>query len=248
MKVIDTLISNKLQNLDRRTLLHIAIEEQSFFKKKWFQQKLLRILFKFLSRKEIFSLIYKKNLWGETQSLSGPGSTLEATKNIRAALPELFKKYNIKIMLDIPCGDFNWMKHVDLSDIKYIGADIVDELILKNQKRYVQSNISFQVLDIIKDTLPKVDLILCRDCLVHLSYNKILKALKNIKSSGSKYLLTTTFPFNEYNSGLSIEYWRPLNLEIAPFYFPKPLALINENSDESQFFDKSLGLWLIEDL
>ena len=29
-------------------------------------------------------------------------------------------------MLDVPCGDFRWMAHVDLSGIIYIGGDIIE--------------------------------------------------------------------------------------------------------------------------
>ena len=48
-------------------------------------------------------------------------------------------------------------------------------------------------MDLINDDLPKVDLIIVRDCLVHFSNKDIFKAIENIKQSKSKYLLVTTF-------------------------------------------------------
>jgi len=97
---------------------------------------------------------------------------------------------------------------------------------------------------LIEDHLPSADLILCRDCLVHLSYDDIRNALKNICSSNIRYLLTTTFP-NRENRDIETGQWRPLNLEAHPFFLPKPIAVINENCSESKgaYSDKSLALW-----
>ena len=93
-------------------------------------------------------------------------------------------------------------------------------------------------------------MIFCRDCLVHLSFNKIFNAINNIKKSNSKYLLTSTFPARRKNRNIFTGGWRPLNFQLKPFNFPTPLMIINERCSETggKFFDKSLGLWKIEDL
>ena len=57
------------------------------------------------------------------------------------------------------------MKHVDLEGVEYIGAEIVDELVQQNTEQFGTGGVRFQKLNIIKDNLPDVDLILCRDCL-----------------------------------------------------------------------------------
>lgn len=87
-----------------------------------------------------------------------------------------------------------------------------------------------------------------RDCLVHLSLENIYNSIKNIKASGSKYLMTTTFPEHPVNFDIQTGDWRPLNLQIKPFNFPKPLILINENCTElnGRFRDKSMALWEID--
>jgi hypothetical protein len=74
--------------------------------------------------------------------------------------------------------------------------------------------------------------------------------LANFRRSGAKYLLTTTFTDRPENRDLGRLIWRPLNLQAAPFRFPPPLELLNEGCTEenSQFADKSLGLWQITDL
>lgn len=50
---------------------------------------------------------------GNSESKSGGGSTISSTTTLRHFLPIFFQKYNIKTILDIPCGDYNWMKMVE---------------------------------------------------------------------------------------------------------------------------------------
>ena len=98
-----------------------------------------------------------------------------------------------------------------------------------------------------KDKIPKTDLILVRDLLVHLSYNNIEKALEQIKKSGSKYLLTTSFPKWPRNFDIPDGMWRPINLEQQPFLMKEPLEIISEESEKSgAFSDKSLCLYEID--
>jgi hypothetical protein len=198
---------------------------------------------------DIFTDIYRGNKWVGTDSVSGPGSGLWRTRIVRNKLTNLCRCFAVRSMLDIPCGDFHWMKHVDLDGVDYTGADIVADLIRANGQ-YEAPNIRFLKLNLIEDRLPKVDLVFCRDCLVHLSFRDALAALHAICSSGSTYLLTTTFTSRPRNCNIVTGQWRPLNLEVLPFSFPPPLQTINEEryEDEGEFSDKSLGLWRVEDI
>lgn len=193
-------------------------------------------------KKDIFTDIYLNNNWKSSESKSGFGSELKSTKVLREELPLLFKKYNIKSILDIPCGDFNWMKEVDLTNISYIGADVIDEIIVDNKNKYPDKN--FLVLNLIEDNLPNVDLIFVRDCLGHLCEKDCLKAIQNIKKSGSKYLCTTSFPRLEKNKDITNGSWRPINLLISPFKM-NPIYLINEDCRESfpHYNDKCMLLF-----
>lgn len=199
---------------------------------------------------QIFTNIYKNNGFNGKESISGPGSDTYQTRIIIKKIPLLFKDYNISTMLDIPCGDFYWMKEVDLKDVEYIGADIVDELIKKNNDKFKKNNLHFKKLDLLKDNLPNVDLIFTRDCLVHLSFEDIFQALTNICNSNSKYLLTTHFTERPSNNDIKTGQWRTLNLEIEPFFLPKPIKIINEGCTENEgiYSDKSLGFWKISDI
>jgi hypothetical protein len=140
------------------------------------------------------------------------------------------------------------MRSVDLSGVNYIGLDIVKELVDRN-RTYESDHITFRHANLLADRLPRADLILCRDCLVHFCYSDIWRALRNICRSGSAYLLTTTFP-TRCNHDIWTGDWRPLNFEAEPFNFPQPLELIVEGCTEleGEFADKSLGLWRIDDL
>ena len=199
---------------------------------------------------QVFTNIFRENTWGGKESVSGVGSDLFQTRIILKEIPTLLREFAIHSMLDIPCGDFHWLKELNLNEIIYSGAEIVAETVKLNNEKYSRTGLTFQKLDLITDILPKVDLIFCRDCLVHFSNFDILKSLNNICNSESKYLLTTTFVGRKTNKDIATGQWRPLNLGIAPIFLPKPLKIINEGCTESNnaFADKSLGLWLISDI
>ena len=206
--------------------------------------------------KRVFTKIYKKDLFNARSgndnnvSKSGSGSDIEQTQEIIKLLPLLLKKYNIQSVLDVPCGDFYWMSHVNLSNIQYIGGDIVSEVVAANNKKFATSTITFKEVDIINDKLPKVDLILCRDLLVHLKNQQIKDALKNIKKSGSKYLLTTSFKnTNQNTDNGTIGFWRTINLGLSPFNMTNPIDEIFENCTEGngKYNDKYLLLYQINE-
>jgi SAM-dependent methyltransferase len=199
----------------------------------------------------VFSAIYHDNAWSSKESLSGPGSELAPTTRLRAELPMLTRELSVRSLLDAPCGDFHWMREVRLDLDRYIGVDIVPELIRANQRKYGDGTRRFICLDITRDELPQADLILCRDCLVHLSFPDIASALRKFQESGSAYLLTTTFAGLSKNAEIMTGDWRPIEFQLPPFNFPMPTKLIREGvdlSDELPEADKCLGLWRLADI
>ena len=196
-----------------------------------------------------FTNVYNKNLFNGAESRSGNGSDLTQTKVLRESLPVLLKSFNVKSILDLPCGDFNWMRKLDLNEIQYTGGDVVESMVQGLNFNYQSSTRKFQVIDIVRQAPDKYDAIFCRDLFVHLSDKDILRALRNIKSSGSTYLFTTTFTRLSANKKLPMlkrgVKWRTINLELPPWNFPKPLHILNENCTEmnSEYKDKSIGVW-----
>ena len=198
---------------------------------------------------ERFSYIAANNVWGSPESRSGTGSALEQTQTLIEAIPALLARVGAGSLLDIPCGDFHWLSVADLG-VDYTGADIVQDLVDANNRLYGSAGRRFVRLDLTADPLPRASVVLCRDCLVHLSFANIRRALANIRASGAEYVLMTHFALTEENLEAEDGDWRSLNFTLPPFNLPPPLESIVENcgEDGGAYSDKSLSLWRTADL
>jgi SAM-dependent methyltransferase len=212
---------------------------------------LTRALLALSSRRRIraaFTQHYRLRDWLEPETVSGRGSTLLRTATIRRELPSLLRELRVRSVLDAGCGDFHWFGTMEIALDSYVGVEVVEELAAFDQERYGTDQRRFVSLDVTRDDLPRVDLILCRDCLVHLKNGQVRAALRNFRRSGSSYLLATTFTANHPNEDAPLGGWRPLNLERAPFNLGPPLRLISEHEsvEDARYLDKSLGLWALQ--
>ena len=214
------------------------------------RRALRRIALYYIPRKKIFSWYFDTNKWGDDQSFSGAGSNLDSTNYLREKLPDFFASLNIESIVDAPCGDFHWMKEVQLDEIEYTGVDIVDAIISLNIEKYGGPNRKFMTADLCTDQLPAASLIFCRDALVHLSNNDIFSAIGAFKRSGATYLMTTAYPDMKENRDISTGMWRPLNFLLDPFNFPAPTKILDEKAEghESRYGKKCMFLWRISDL
>lgn len=193
------------------------------------------------SAQDVFSEIYAGNLWGSDESRSGLGSTVEATAGLRATLPVLLDELGVKTLLDVPCGDFNWMQHVDLSGRQYIGGDIVPELIVGLKDRYEDGQRRFILFDILADPFPEADALLCRDLFLHFSFEDIRRALDNFRQSSCQWLITSTYPDVRHNPDILTGEVRPLNFAIAPFSWEQPSQVLTDNIDD--VLERRLAVW-----
>lgn len=116
---------------------------------------------------------------GLPETPCGHGSKLFVTKKQREWIPEIIEKYGIKSIDDIGAGDMNWIKKTDLKGVKYTPYDLVPR-----ETSVIEFNLVEQVPD-------KVDMIMCLWVLNHFPYDSCVQAIKNIKASGSKYLMMT---------------------------------------------------------
>lgn len=183
---------------------------------------------------------------GKNFAISGRGSTVEYTKELRNLLPTIFQKYKIQTFLDCPCGDFMWMQLVtNLNQVQYFGADITKQTVEYNTHCFESSRVHFHVIDWSCVIPPPVDLLLVRDVLFHLSTSRVLGILNHINQSGAKYLLTTSFgsfsqgvvavdnyEIQEHGVG-----YRDINLYGRPYNFPEPIMQANESKG------RHVGLW-----
>ena len=158
----------------------------------------------------------------KSESLSGPGSHLINAADTVVFLSEIIKKHKIQTILDLGCGDWNWMKKIHFDNIKYEGWDCDEEMINENIKNYSNDLITFKVQDIVTTEIPRVDLIICRDVLFHMDKEIGLDLVKKIKKS-CNYFLSTSFLNNTKNKNIvkytNFDDWGfyEINLNIEPF-------------------------------
>jgi SAM-dependent methyltransferase len=195
---------------------------------------------------ERFTKIYESNYWGHAESVSGEGSSLAYTRELRAALPGLFDRFGVQRLLDAPCGDFNWMQHVLREHpLEYVGGDLVAPMVAKLQQKYAQAQHRFMHLDITRGPFPAADLWLCRDCLFHLSNADIGRALRVFLASEIAYLLTTTHlnPDGYFiNTDIRSGDFRRIDLYAAPFHFPRDVLLAIDDWCAPEP-PRQMGLW-----
>ena len=201
-------------------------------------------------RRRIFEAILRDNAWGSAESVSGPGSDIARATLFRPDFEALIRALGVRTLLDVPCGDFNWLGEFDLGLERYTGVDILPELISRNRKRHASPRRRFLLRDMVRDRLPRADMILCRDGLVHLTDADVFATLRNFKRTGSTWLLTNTFEERPGNPPIATGEWRPLNLQAPPFMLPPPAQVIDEQclGYGGVYRDKRLSLWRLADL
>ena len=164
----------------------------------------------------------------------------------------MLDRYNVHSVLDAGCGDLNWQRHVPglLDRVDFLGVDVVGDLIETNRRRFGNSRVRFQQLNVATDPFPRTDLIICRDCLVHLTIAEIKMFLRNVELSGADYLLVTTYPAENVNRDTWNAHWRPVNLAAPPFELPPPKEWFDTDfrDDGRNHPGNGLGLWAVESL
>ncbi len=204
--------------------------------------------------KQIATMLWKVN--SKKSVPCGYGSKVQNTEMARTFIQECIDRFDIKSINDAGCGDFSWMKLLNLDDIKYSGFDINGDMI--DDLKEIYPEVNFFEHDIVNKILPKADLIICRDCLFHLQFKSILNALKLFKDSGAKWLITTSHDEQLLNIDLSeVQYisrdskyynehygFRELNLQIYPFNLPKPIDYIDENPA----YNRILAIWELQEI
>jgi SAM-dependent methyltransferase len=167
---------------------------------------------------------------------------------LQAQLPLLLRRLGIRRLLDVGCGDFNWMRETELEVDMYIGVDVVFDVILANRIRYADPRRQFLIRDLIRDPLPEADLVMCRDVLIHFPNDLLIDAMQALLTTSARYMLATTFLEREQNLDIELGEWRPTNLELPPLSLPRPIASILETPSVAGYEDKRLGLWDLDEL
>ena len=198
---------------------------------------------------DIFTNIYNTRDWSSRETVSGTGSELRHTDIIRKEIPELFKKHGIERVLDLGCGDVNWMKTLFYDFEYYLGIDLVEDIIFKNLELYQTPTINFIWGDVNWMDIKSFyfDVIIMSDVLVHLSYRSINRVLNKVRNSGVKYLLMTHF-LDEENENIADGEWRRICWTREPFNWCPPISSIIHRVQADETGGKTLSLWKMEDV
>lgn len=180
-----------------------------------------------MSHEQIFTDIYNLNSWGLSETRSGCGATLSRTASLRANLPSLFQTLNLTSIVDVGCGDWNWMRHVDLSGVSYLGIDCVAPLIESLQQTYSSPSIRFQKMDVFVDPPETADIWIVRDVLGLYGYDECKQLFQQFLVSESRFLAVTSIDSCINQDGLPGT-WRALNLQDAPFNLPTPVCILED--------------------
>jgi len=134
------------------------------------------------SSAEVFGEIYRRGLWGGGGNgfFSGSGSDREISAPFVDIAGRYIDDHGIASIVDLGCGDFRVGRQLVRPGLKYIGVDVVSDLIAENQRRYGNDFVSFEVRDIVNGPLPDGDLYLVRQVLQHMSNDQIDAVLRNL--------------------------------------------------------------------
>ena len=190
----------------------------------------------------IFSQIYANGVWVEHKnqdSLSGVGSTQLATGELVVQLSTFLRDVGCRKLVDIGCGDFNWMRNVE-GNFDYLGIDVVPRIIDANNAKYKNDKRRFICMDAARMAIESGDYAICREVLFHLSFRDGLQLLRNIKAAGFKCVLLTTDKSIWFNSDIRNGDSRRINLSKSPFRFPEPWR---ELRDDKVAKERVLAVW-----
>jgi hypothetical protein len=229
-----------------------------------------------------FDKIYKTGTWGpktreasdfygdahwppkpaRQRSASGGGSDLGyATETSLKIIRDTITKFNIKSMIDIPCGDVNWILDSLETDTLplYVGLDITSAVIDINKQRFAHhTNKQFHFWDATSCVLPRFqngtsdlqsfDLVHIRDVIQHMHLDQGVKFFCNAFESGVKIMITTTYN-SAKNSDIQEGSYYANNLAKEPFNFPQSDSCTpthrDIDADDTCVYDLS-GPWVQE--
>ncbi len=196
-----------------------------------------------LERAEVFDSIYQSNFWGSGESRSGVGSEVNFSKSYLARLQVLVVARRLRRLFDAPCGDLNWSIGLARDpEVDYVGGDISAALIADLRK--IHPDVPLRVFDICSDAFPDADVWHCRDCLFHLPFADIRRALKNFSRSSIPYALLTTHRARWLHRNLDVPIggFRFLDLERSPVGLPPAEEYLPDYRKGTEF-PRYVGLW-----
>lgn len=162
---------------------------------------------------EIFSRAYGSNEW---TGGSGVGSRPETTTSYRRLIEELIRTAQVRSVLDLGCGDWQFSRLMDWRGADYLGIDVVPEVIAANQSAYARPRVRFVHADFRHAQLPSADLVLVKDVSQHWSNAQVTVFLPRLAKFRRALVTNTTNGIRD-NQDIPDGEWRPLDLRLPPF-------------------------------
>lgn len=171
---------------------------------------------------KVFTQIYDNATWGKNaagEGFSGGGSLLNNCHVYIEYLEQFMASHNIKTVVDAGCGDWEFARYMNWSDINYIGYDVVGHVIEKNTRKYGAPNIRFVHANCITEDLPPADLLLCKHVLQHLTNEDILSFLPQLKKFKYCIITNEVYPdtLSSDNKDIAIGGGHKIDLTKSPF-------------------------------
>jgi SAM-dependent methyltransferase len=188
--------------------------------------------------KRQFEQIYAENKWLYG---SGEGSQRQHTKGYTSFLQNFLRKNNIKSVVDMGCGDWQFSQFIDWNGIDYEGFDIVSSVIEANRKKFAAPRIRFRLAVGDGSDLPCADLFIAKDVLQHWSNDAIKAFLPHFKKYSYCLVTNCVNPngktTNEDTEDGGFHY---LDLRLAPFRIQaeEVLSFTNNHGRIGSLFSK----------
>ena len=187
-----------------------------------------------------FADIYARNRWNGVESRSGPGSGTASTLHVIPELLALTGRLGIQSVLDLGCGDSFWLP--DLPG--YVGLDVAPEAVARARARHPDR--TYALADARYVPFRSFDLVLSRDAMQHLPLADVVAILANVRASGSRWLLASTYHGGE-NRDVPPGGFHAVDLTA---WLGEPAESIFDgwgwtDPDEVRDARKHLGLWAI---
>ena len=163
----------------------------------------------------VFDDIYSGDGWGFG---SGHGSLPRVTKGYRSYIEMFLRENDIKTVVDLGSGDWQFSRLINWGDAHYTGLDIVPSVIEKAEQTFGGPRITFQVVKPGQTTLPKADLLIVKDVLQHMSAEAIQTFIQKVLPRYKFALITNCVePSADINAEIEDGDFRPLDVRAKPF-------------------------------
>lgn len=163
-----------------------------------------------------FEQIYANDKWTNG---SGPGSFPQLNLVLLDFIAQFIAANNICRLVDVGCGDFQLWRNFNFSRCSYTGFDVVRSVIERNRHRFGSENIQFHEMPQNVSELPKADLYIIKDVLIHLSTTEARQLASSAcdRSRFALFVNNTIAGGGVYNSEIATGQFRPVDVSRPPF-------------------------------